>query len=73
MSTPIIKAIPVQVIQEKLMCDCGGEMRTAGRMRPTYPPQTLHVCPDCGAEEWVGGGITYPRTIYKELPEEPSD
>ena len=52
----------VKVFIERLLCDCGKEMSTTGRVFGAYPPMYEYSC-DCG-KSCVDYHV-YPKTVYE--------
>lgn len=46
-------------------CDCGGEFKSNGRGRLTYPEQHGYMCEKCGDEFW--STKSYPVISYEPI------
>lgn len=57
--------------QERLWCDCGGEMIFDGSIKPMYPPLYCHKCELCNKSEDIRNK-QYPRIIWtiEDKPDE---
>jgi hypothetical protein len=62
---PTIKSTKVDVFMEKLMCDCGHELKFSGCSRPMSPPSYEHVCYSCGNIKWMKK--LYPSVRYESI------
>lgn len=61
---PKIVGEAVIPIMERMICDCGGEMKASGATLLSKPPLYPHRCDKCGATESVRG-VAYPRIKYE--------
>lgn len=56
--------VPMDVFEERLMCECGGQFRAFGGVMLSNPPQQDHYCDSCGRHKRVRGE-PYPRTTFR--------
>jgi len=61
----------VRTFVDRLMCDCGGEMKPTGECMLSMPAIYPHRCEACGKGESVRG-FTYPRVRYGQVSAEVS-
>jgi hypothetical protein len=59
---PEIQKYEVHLVEAVLVCECGGEMTSAGKAsrQGMGPTQHKHACSKCGGVEWREDGW-YPR------------
>jgi transcription elongation factor Elf1 len=57
----------VNLYNEHLMCECGGEYIATQMKVSAYPNQHHHACNGCGKAMMVN--IAYPRTVPEEVEE----
>ena len=59
----------VKVELVRMMCECGGELRSDGFARMSHPPEYRHICTKCTGRghdyEWLPE--KYPRPEYTEV------
>lgn len=60
-----VKQQELDVVEERLFCECGGEMKFNGMELLSSPPQYDHYCEKCNATERTRG-VHYPRIAYRK-------
>lgn len=58
----IEKRITAQAYKVVAGCECGGELKSTGVMKTSFPAQFAHVCNTCGKAEYLLGA--YPRMEF---------
>lgn len=56
--------VPMDVFEERLMCECGGQFRALPSFTLNIKPQQDHYCDSCGKHKRVRGE-PYPRTTFR--------
>lgn len=59
----------IQTYMVRMMCDCGGELKSDGTVYPTEPPRYKHICDKCGKVEIIWNNC-YPTIGYETMDED---
>jgi hypothetical protein len=68
MRTTKITTEAVQVVRERLMCECGGEYKSTGCGKMGIVAQYQHQCDSCRDIDWFA--VVYPQIVYVGVEDE---
>lgn len=62
---PRVQEREMKPTQQRLICDCGGELRSCGTALLSQPPKYPHICLACGVTTYET--TQYPCIVYFEV------
>ena len=58
-----VAQVPVHTFRERMICECGGEMKGHGTVMLSSPAQQVHACEQCGRSKTICEPF-YPRIVH---------